>query len=148
VDTLYFEDIEEGQRLESPWHTVTREEIVEFARAWDPQPFHVEDAAAERSIFGGFAACAAHIFALQSRLAHALPARVALLAGLGGDGLELLAPVRAGAQVKLVRRFTGKRVSRSRPECGVVAIEHTLETPGGEVVFRTRGAMLVERRGS
>jgi acyl dehydratase len=146
VQTLYYEDIEAGRSLESPFHTVTREEIVAFARAWDPQPFHVEEAAAARSIFGGFAACAAHIFALQSRLAHELPARVALVAGLGGDGLELIAPVREGARVKLVRRFTGKRASRSRPEAGVVSIEHTLETPAGEVLFRTRGAMLVERR--
>lgn len=146
METLFYEDIEPGRSLESPFHTVTRDEIVAFARVWDPEPFHLEEAAAASSIFGGFAACAAHIFALQSRLAHGLPARVALLAGLGGDGLELLAPVREGARVRMVRRFTGKRPSRSRPGVGIVSVEQTLETPAGEVLFRTRGAVLVERR--
>ena len=146
--TLYFEDIEEGMRFESPWHVVTREEIVDFARVWDPQPLHLDEEAAKRSLFGGFAACAAHIFALQSRLACQLPARAELVAGLGGDGLELIAPVREGARIRLVRRYTGKRRSRSRPDCGVVSIEHVLETPDGELLFRTRGAMLVACRPS
>ena len=146
MTTLHFEDIEIGQRLASPYYLVTREAIVEFVRAWDPHPFHLDDAEAERSVFGGLAACAAHIFAIQSRLSHELPAHVALVAGLGGDGLELLAPVRAGVRLRLLRRFTSKRPSRSRPGCGVVGVEHALETPGGEVLARTSGAILVARR--
>ena len=79
---MYYEDIEVDARLESPWVVVSAEDIVSFAEAWDPHPFHLSVDAGERSIFGGLAACAAHIFALQSRLTHDLPAQAALVAGL------------------------------------------------------------------
>jgi acyl dehydratase len=146
VTTLYFEDIAIGQRFESPWYTVTREAIVAFARDWDPQPFHLDDEAAASSVFGELSACAAHSFAIQSLLAHSLPAKVALVAGLGGDGLQLLAPVLAGTQLRLVRRFTSKRRSASRPDCGIVGVDHTLEDPVGSVLVRTAGSILVALR--
>ena len=144
--TLYYEDIEVDARLESPWVVVSGEDIVSFAEAWDPHPFHLSVDAGERSIFGGLAACAAHIFALQSRLTHDLPAQAALVAGLGGDGLELLSPVLAGQRLRLVRRFSEKRRSKSQPGCGVVGIEHTLEDPEGTLLFRTKGFILVACR--
>ncbi len=144
--TLYFEDVVVGTTLESPGYRVEREEIIEFATRWDPFPFHLDEAAARDSIFGGLAACAPHSFAILSRLSHALPRSMALVAGLGGDGLQLLAPVRAGIEVRLVRRFTAKRGSRSRPEVGVVSFEDALVTPEGEAVFRTSGSVLLARR--
>ncbi|MBW2427042.1 MAG: hypothetical protein JRG86_22560 [Deltaproteobacteria bacterium] len=145
---LYFEDIEPGLRLESPWYTIEREEVVEFARRWDPYDFHLDEAAAERSIFGGLVACTSHLFAISSRLAHQLPGEIVLVAGLGGDGLQVLAPVRVGTQVRLVRRFTSARASRSRPEAGVIAFEDVIESPEGEALFRTSGSVLIERRGA
>lgn len=143
---LYFEDLETGRRLVSPWYAVSRDEIVEFARAWDPFDFHTDEEAAKNSIFGGIAACTAHIFAISSRLAHDLPDAFALIAGLGGDGLQIVAPLRAGASVRLVRSFTQVRPSKSRPDAGVLTIADTLELPSGEVVFRTSGSVLVARR--
>ncbi len=143
---LHYEDIEVGSRFESPWHTITAEEIVCFARDWDPYPFHVDAEAAADSFFGGLTACAAHLFALQSRLAHDLLDDVALLAGLGGEGMNLLAAVRPGDRLQLVRTYTDKRPSRSRTDRGVVGIEHTLENLEGEVVYRTQGKILVARR--
>jgi acyl dehydratase len=145
---LYLEDVAEGSQLESRWVTVSREEIVRFAQEWDPHDFHLEEAAAEKSIFGGLAACAAHIFAINSRLSHELPRKLALIAGLGGDGLDLLAPIRAGDRVRLVRRFTGVRRSKSKPNAGIVTMQDTLESPSGEAFFRTSGSVLVARRGA
>ena len=146
--TLYYEDIEVDVRMESPWVTVSAEEIVSFAEVWDPHPFHLDEEAGAGSIFGGLSACAAHIFALQSRLSHDLPAQAALVAGLGGDGMQLLSPVLAGQRLRLVRRFTEKRPSRSQPGAGVVGIEHTLVSPEGALLFRTRGFILVACRPS
>jgi len=143
---LYFEDLEAGRRLESPWYAVSREEIVRFARDWDPYDFHLDEQVAERSIFGGIAACTAHMFAILSRLAHDLPDTLALVAGLGGDGLKLVAPLRAGASVRLVRCFTQVRASSSRPHAGILTMADTLELPSGEAVFRTSGSVLVARR--
>jgi acyl dehydratase len=143
---LYFEDIEAGRQVESPWVEVDRDEIVQFARDWDPYDFHLDEKAAKESIFGGLAACAAHIFAISSKLSHQLPDELALVAGLGGDGLHLLAPIYAGDRVRLVRRFTQTRASKSKPEAGIITIEDTLESPDGKVVFRTSGSMLIARR--
>lgn len=134
--------------LESGWYAVEREEIVEYARRWDPFAFHLDEEAGRASIFGGLAACASHIFAISSLLSHDLPGGpFALIAGLGGDGLELLAPVRAGTRLRLVRRLLAARRSSSRPGAGVVRFEDHLVTPEGERVFRTAGSVLVECRG-
>ena len=142
----YFEDIEAGLRVVSPWYRVTRDEIVGFGREWDPYPFHVDEDAARASHFGGLVACTAHIFAIQSILTHRLPEDVALVSGLGGDGLNLLMPVRPDDEVRLARTYTHKRESASRPSCGVVGIAHTLERRNGDEVFRTSGSILVARR--
>lgn len=148
MQRMYFEDIEPGTIWTSSWYTVSREEIIEFAKRWDPYAFHIDEDAAKDSIFGSLAACTAHIFAISSLLNHDLGGELALVAGLGGDGLQLLAPVRAGDRVRLVRRFTQVRASRSRPESGIVSLEDTLESPDGEPVFRTSGSILLAKRDS
>ena len=66
----YFEDFEVGQRRVVGSLTVSREEIIDFATKFDPQPFHIDDAAAEASIFGGLTASSCHTFALQSLIYH------------------------------------------------------------------------------
>jgi acyl dehydratase len=143
---IYYEDIEVGSEHTSSWYTVERDEIIEMASRWDPRPFHLDEDIAKRSIFGGLAACTPHIFAISVRLTHALPGPLALIAGLGGDGLQLLAPVRAGDQVRLTRRFTSARESKSRPDAGIVSVEDTLYTPEGDAVFRTAGSMVIAKR--
>ena len=148
MEPCYFEDVEPGTRLESGWYAVEPDEIIEFARRWDPYDFHLDEEAAKASVFGGLAACTAHIFAIASILAHDLPKELVLVAGLGGDGLQLLAPVRAGSRVRLVRVIRAVRDSKSRPETGIVTIEDTLEWSEGEALYRTSGSMLVARRPS
>lgn len=143
---IYFEDIEVDSQFVSPWVTVPRDEVIDFARRWDPYPHHLDEEVAKASLFKGIAACAPHIFAISARLSHDLPGPLALIAGLGGDGLALLAPVRADSRVRLIRRFTAKRLSKSRPGAGIVTIEDTLYSPEEEALFRTSGSMLVACR--
>lgn len=143
----YFDDLEVGDLARSAeTFEVDRDEIVAFASRWDPQPFHLDERAAEQSIFGGLSACAAHIFAIQSRLAVTVEPRWALLAGLGNDGFELRSPVRPGDRLRLVRRITGKRASRSKPDRGIVEVEHDLVDERDEVVFRAKGRVMIARR--
>jgi len=146
VSQTYFDDIELGQQIKSSWYRVTREAIIEFGRDWDPYPFHVDEIAAKETHFGELVACTAHIFAIQSLLTHDLGEDLALLSGLGGDGLNLLLPVRADDELRLVRTYTDKRESRSKPDRGIVGIEHSLERRNGDIVFRTTGSILVKRR--
>lgn len=146
MSRTFFEDIEPGDQIRSPWYRVTREAIVEFGKAWDPFPFHTDEVAARQSFFGELVACTAHIFAIQSLLTHDLDEDLAMLTGLGGDGMALLMPVLPGDELRLVRTYTTKRGSRSNTDRGIVGIEHTLERRNGDIVFRTTGSILVERR--
>ena len=144
--TIYFEDIEVGSELQSGWCHVTRDEIIEIASRWDPYPHHLDDEAAADSVFGRIAACASHIFSISTRLTHDLPGILAMAAGLGGDGMTLVAPVYADTRVQLTRRYVSVRKSKSRPEVGIVSIEDTLHDQDGTIVFRTSGSMFVSKR--
>jgi acyl dehydratase len=146
--SVFFEDVVVGSVQKSGWFSVERDEVIEMASRWDPYPFHLDDDSAKSSVFGGLAACAPHIFAISARLSHDLPGPLALIAGLGGDGIHLLAPVFAGSRVQLTRHFTGARASKSRPNAGIVSIEDTLRSPDATEVFRTSGSMLLSRRPS
>jgi acyl dehydratase len=143
---LRLEDIEVGMRETSEPFTVERSAIIEFARQWDPQPFHLDEAAAAGSVFGGLSACAAHSFAILSRLGNTMEGRVVVLAGLGTEKLELKAPVRPGDRLRLVRTFVAKRPSRSKPDRGIVDIDNVLINQDDEVVLATLGKVMVESR--
>jgi acyl dehydratase len=96
VPDLYFEDFQPGQVFELGSRTVTEEEIVAFARKWDPQPFHVDPEAAKESVFGGLIASGWHTGSMWMRL------YVDAMGGSAGQGspgveeLRWLAPVRPG----------------------------------------------------
>jgi acyl dehydratase len=94
---LYFEDFEPGRAYELGSHTITEEEIVAFARAWDPQPFHVDPEAARASPFGGLIASGWHTGSLWMRLyVDSILASAAAMGSPGIEELRWLAPVRPG----------------------------------------------------
>jgi acyl dehydratase len=147
VAVAYLEDLAVGDEAWSAeTFEVLRDEIVAFARRWDPQPFHVDEAAARDSIFGGLMASSAHLFAIQCRLALTVDPLLAVLAGLGNDGLELLLPTRPGDRLRLQRRIVGKRESKTKPDRGIVRIGHEIVNQRGEVVCRALGRVMVARR--
>jgi acyl dehydratase len=93
----YFEDLEPGQVVELGSHTVSEDEIVEFARQWDPQPFHVDPEAAKESVFGGLIASGWHTGAMWMRLyVDSLLDGTASMGSPGLEELRWLAPVRPG----------------------------------------------------
>jgi acyl dehydratase len=126
VPELYFEDFEPGRMYELGSHTVTEEEIIDFARAWDPQPFHVDPEAAASSPFGGLIASGWHTGSLWMRLY--VTSMLGSAAAMGSPGIEelrWLAPVRPGdtLSASLVvlettpsERHPGRGTLRSRGE--------------------------------
>ena len=142
----YYEDLEPGWEQSAGSYRVEREEIISFAERWDPQPWHLDDAAAAETVFGGLCACASHTMAIQSRLTHELPERMATVAGLGNEGMQLQAPVRPGDRLTLHVKVVSKRISASWPEHGIVGLRWTLENQKGEAVLTTLGNVMVERR--
>lgn len=142
MKTFYFEEINIGQVWKSTEYLVTRDEIIEFASRWDPQPFHLDDEAAAQSIFGALIASAPHTIAIQSYLVEKLDGRVAMLAGLGMSRLELPHPVHPNDRLHLERRVLEKRLSQTRPNTGIITVEHLLKNQDERIVLESRNKIM------
>jgi acyl dehydratase len=155
----FFEDIAVGEVSEIGAYDFSAEEIKRFALAYDPQPFHTDEAAAAASHFGKLCASGWHTLAVwmklnvrsMQRLARERAATGAPLARLGPspgfDELKWLKPVYAGDRVTFSYEIIGKRASGSRPGWGVVSIKNTGRNQAGEVVISFIGHVFVEQRG-
>ncbi len=117
----YFEDIEVGTKTAFGSYTVTRDEVLEFARKYDPQPFHLDDAFAAKTHFGRLSASGWHTCAMVMSMVVANMASGEGHAGLGSpgvDALRWLKPVYPGDTLRCETEVTEKTPSRSRPEMG------------------------------
>jgi acyl dehydratase len=144
---LYFEDFPPGDVRESPPRTVTRDEIVAFARDFDPQPFHLDEAAARRSIYGGLLGSGWHTCAIYMRLMwETFLKDTASLGSPGVDEIRWVKPVRPGDTLRV--RFTVVEAipSRSKPDRGVVRSVSEVVNQHGEVVMTVRGLGMFARR--
>ncbi|HJZ84070.1 MAG TPA: MaoC family dehydratase [Polyangia bacterium] len=143
----YLEDLTVGMTFEHGSRTLTRDEIIEFARTFDPQPFHLDEAAAARSIFGRLVASGWHTAALCQRLlVEAWVGSVATLGSPGVDELRWLRPVHPGDALTLHGELLAVTPSRSKPDRGSVRARYQLRNQAGAVVLSMIGIGLVARR--
>ncbi|MBR0817338.1 MaoC/PaaZ C-terminal domain-containing protein [Bradyrhizobium liaoningense] len=144
---LYFDEAEVGRLRTAGPYQVSKDEIIEFARKFDPQPFHVDEEAAARSVFAGLTASSAHTFAiLISLLSKTQPFSLRVLAGLGFDELRLPTPVRPGDELGLDVTILEKRETKSHPDRGVVRNQIHLRNQKREIVLQCIGTVLVACR--
>ncbi len=147
ADALYLEDLAVGRRFETAARTVTADEIVAFARAYDPQPFHVDPEAARASVFQGLAASGWHTAALVMRLLVDSPFKPAGgIVGIGVDELRWPRPLRPGDSLRVVAEVVENRRSRSKPEQGVVRVRNTALDQSGEPVMSFVAMLVVPAR--
>ncbi len=143
----YFEDFAPGQVLELGSRTISRESMLAFAREFDPQPFHVDEEAARRSIYGGLLASGWHTAALMMRiLCDGLLADTASLGSPGIDELRWLKPVRPGDTLSVRMTVLEAIPSRSKPDRGLLRSLTEVRNQRGEVVLTARGLSLFGRR--
>jgi acyl dehydratase len=144
---VYLEDLAVGQKFGSSTAVVEVERIKSFAGEFDPQPFHLDEAAASATMFGGLAASGWHTAALTMRLlvdGDFKPAN-----GIIGAGVEELRwprPVRPGDVLRVESEILEIRPSKSRPEIGLVKVRNTTLNQNGEAVQIFVGNLLVPRR--
>ena len=143
---IYFEDFVIGRIREVGSIRVSREEIVEFATRFDPQPFHIDEEAARNSIFGGLTGSSCHTFALVSLIHHRGSEEMALVANLGSEELRFPAPLRPDDEITLRTECVSKRSSRSRPQIGIVTTRSLLTNQRDETVMDLKTTFMVERR--
>ena len=142
----WFDDLILGMRFKSPERRVTREEIQRFASEYDPQPYHLDEEAAERSIFGGLVASGWHTAALAMRLiVDTRPFGPHPLLGMGVDELRWLAPVRPDDVIHLEGEVVELIPSRSKPQ-GIVRVKWTAYNQRGEPVYSATPIAIVPRR--
>lgn len=142
----YYEDFEMGQITDVGSRRVTREEIVEFATRFDPQPFHIDDAAANASIFGGLTGSSCHTFALVSLIHHQGGGGIALVANLGSEELRFPSPLRPDDTLSLRSECVAMRPSNSRPEIGIVTTRSLLTNQRDETIMDMKTTFMVKRR--
>lgn len=144
---LYFEDFPAGDVRESAPRAVTRDEIVAFARAFDPQPFHVDEAAARRSIYGGLLASGWHTCAIYMRLLwDTFLKDTASLGSPGMDEIRWIRPVRPGDTLRMRFTVVEAIASRSKPDRGIVRSVSEVFNQRGETVMTMRGLGMFARR--
>jgi len=143
----YFEDAVVGARRELGRHTISEEEIVRFAREFDPQRFHVDRAAAERTPYGGLIASGWHTCALAMRsVVDGMLSRTAALGSPGVDEIRWHRPVRPGDRLVFYNTVLETRASRSKSDRGIVVARTEGVNQNGDVVMSMRGMTLMLRR--
>ena len=145
---IYWEDLEVGSETEFGDYEVTREEVLEFARKYDPQPFHLSDEAAARTHFGRLAASGWHTCAMtMAVIVRALTAEPQ--AGLGSPGvdeLRWLRPVYPGDTLTVRGTIIEKTPSRSKPDLGSFRTRTSVTNQDGVEVMRFISIVLIRRR--
>ncbi len=143
----YFEDLRDGEIVELGTARVTEEEILEFGRRYDPQPFHVDADAAQESLYGGLIASGWHTCALFMRLlAEGFLNDTASLGSPGVDEVRWPLPVRPADTLTATLEVLKTRPSRSRPDRGIVTSRGTLRNQAGESVLTLLATNLIARR--
>jgi len=146
---MYFEDLEIGSMVKSRVeYLVSQEEIIEFAKKWDPQPHHVNEYEAEKSVFGSLTAAGCHIFTIRTWLIHQLDTEGIMrpLAALGYDAVRFPNPVRPGDRLSLTSECIDKQESKSKPDRGIVKFRMTVSNQAGEPVLVHVDTIMVPQR--
>ena len=148
-DTLYFEDFEAGQIREFGQYAVTEGEIIDFARRYDPQPFHVDLEAAKHSIYGGLIGSGWMTCAIGMRLiCDGYLLRTASMGSPGVDNIRWKLPVRPGDVLRLRLTVLGVKPSQSKPDRGIISTAWEVLNQKNETVMTSEGMGMCRRRPS
>jgi len=145
---IYFDDLEIGQETLFGHYDVTREEVIEFAQKYDPQPFHLNDEAAARTHFGRLAASGWHTCAMTMAVIarHVVATDQAGLGSPGIDELRWIKPVFPGDRLTVTGTIVEKTPSRSKPEIGSFRTATRVTNQDGVDVMRFTSIVLMRRR--
>ena len=142
----YFDDYQAGTVEEYGAITVSEEEILEFARRYDPQPFHIDPEAARRSPYGGLIASGWHTSALMMRMLTEHYLGASSLGSPGIDELRWPAPVRPGDTLNLRVSILETRLSRSKPDRGILRSRVQVVNQDGAIVLDATAVNLIAVR--
>ena len=145
-EKLYLDDLQLGQRFTSATYLMEESRIKEFAAEFDPQPFHLDETAAQASVFKGLAASGWHTAAVAMRLlvSGGLPFANGII-GVGGE-IAWPRPTRPGDILHVESEIVEITPSRSKPQQGIVTVRGTMFNQNREVVYVLTAKLLVLKR--
>ncbi len=147
IARICYEDFEVGSVRTFGPRLVTREEIIEFATEFDPQPMHLDDDAANKSMLKGLSASGWHTCAIMMRMIYdGFIRESSSLGGPGVDEVRWVRPVRPGDQLTIHMTCTEKRDMNSRPHVGIVHHRMEMKNQSGETVMESRWPGMFEKR--
>jgi acyl dehydratase len=144
---LAFEDFPTGHFGTFGPRYVTRDEIITFAREYDPQPMHLDDAAADASMLKGLSGSGWHLCSIVMRMMYdGYISRTQSLGSPGVDEVRWMAPLRPGDDLTLDVDVVAARPSKSRPDTGIVTFKCSVKNAAGEMLSDMVSAIIVKRR--
>ncbi|MFC1944461.1 MaoC/PaaZ C-terminal domain-containing protein [Chloroflexota bacterium] len=146
MPTEYYEDIKLHKTYRSREYHLSEEEIIDFAKQWDPQPFHTDPEFAKNTRFGGLFASGAHLMVICVKLDCEREPKPSYIAGLGSDESRNVAPARPGDILVMEIEAISKRKSKSDPNAGVVRYITRLLNQREEPLIIGKFSVLVEKR--
>lgn len=144
----YWDDLNEGERLQCRPVVFEQADIINFAKRYDPQPFHVDEEIAKVSIFGGLIASSLHTISACTRVVVEAQGDLAILGGLGIDEVKLFNPVRPGDVLSVEAYWSDLKRSRSKPDRGIANLKCKVSNQRGEPVVEYGYKYLVACRNS
>ena len=145
---MYFDDFTPGFQFETESASLSESEIIEFAKLYDPQPFHIDPVAAAASAYGGIIASGFQTMLLAFRLT--LQAGIWNEASMGSPGMREVAwtkPVRPGDRLFVRAQVTSMRASKTKPDRGMVEFAYAVINQDGDTVMRYEATHMLKRRG-
>lgn len=144
---IHWEDFEAGEVIDLGEYHVTRDEILEFAERYDPQPFHTDEDAAADSIYGGLIASGWHTCAMMMRLlCDAVLVEAESMGSPGVERVRWLKPVRPGDTLRGTMEVVETRPSRSKPDRGIIRSHWEIHNQDDDLVMTMEGMGMYRRR--
>lgn len=141
-----FEDLKVGEERISDWRTVTLDEIVAFARIYDPQWFHSDVEAAKQSLFGEIVASGVQLLAIWRQLDHSINGDIDFVCGIGFDDYRMKRALRAGDRVRVRSRILDLIASTSRDDRGTAITDYEMVNHQGQTILSFKSINLVHCR--
>lgn len=144
---MYFEDLSIGQKIEIGPISISEQEIIEFAKKFDPQPFHIDVEKAKDSLFGGLCASGWHTCSLYMRMLYdGLLINLASLGSPGMNQIRWIKPLFPNETIKGELEILSKTPSRSKPNIGSMIINSRVFNSNNELIMTLESISIVKRR--
>ena len=132
---LYFDDLYDGQTLDCRPVVISRDDIIDFAKRYDPQPFHLNEDIARHSIFGGLVASGLHTLSACTRVVVDAQGDLMILSGVGMQEVKMVSPVRPGDVLNVQAWWTDLRRSLSKPDRGFASVDCVVDNQRRERII-------------